>query len=99
MWLVLQITEKQTVKWFDSDSFDFLCGFCQYMIDSANPDGLENFWVYWTNGEKVKKKTFYEFCEIQEIKKRTFEERMAGSEIDDKAMRAWAEIIRANDTK
>lgn len=96
MWCVSQIVGEQIVKWFDSDNFDFLCGFCQYMIDSSYNGSLEDFWVFWTNGTDNKKKKLYEFCETQGIKKRTLEEKLAGSDIDRQVMKAWADSLRAN---
>lgn len=96
MWCVFQIVGGKIIKWFGSDDFDFLCGFCQYMIDSSCDGGLEDFWVFWTNGKDTKKKKLYEFCDVQEIKKRTFEERIDGNEIDGKAMKAWADSLRTN---
>lgn len=96
MWCVFQIVGKQIIKWFDSDDFDFLCGFCQYMIDSSCDGGLEDFWVFWTNGKDTKKKKLYEFCETQGIKKRTLEEKLAGGDIDRKTMKAWADSLRTN---
>ena len=96
MWCVFQIVGEKIIKWFGSDDFDFLCGFCQYMIDSSCDGGLEDFWVFWTNGKDTKKKKLYEFCDVQEIKKRTFDERMAGSDIDKRTMKAWANSLIVN---
>lgn len=77
MYRVIQIVEgKQPTLWCTTDDFDFLCRFCQYLIDGANPDGLDDFWIVWTNGDRSKQRRFYEFCDTQEIKKRTFDERM-----------------------
>ena len=95
MYRVIQIREgKPLTVWCTTDSFDLLCGVCQYLIDGAIPDGLKDFWIVWINGEKIKQRAFTEFCEMQEIRKRSFEERMAGNEIYQKAIAAWAEAIR-----
>lgn len=82
MYRVIQISEgKQPTLWCTTDDFDFLCKFCQFQIDSAYDGSLNDFWIVWTNGERTKQRQFYEFCDIQEIRKRTFEERMSDVQV------------------
>lgn len=91
---VLQLSDGKAVQWCVTDDFDFLLGFCQYMIDSARADGLNDFWVIWENDAGKKSKWFPGFCEVHGIRKRMFDERMASSEIERKAKAAWAKAIR-----
>ena len=96
MYKVVQVIDgKQPALWCETDSFDFLCGFCQYLLDGGNQEELVNFWIIWTNGDRAKWKRFFEFCDVQELRKRTFQERMQGNERDKKMMAAWAEAIRS----
>ena len=82
MYRVIQTVEgRQPTCWCTTDDFDFLCRFCQYMMDSARPDGLDDFWIVWIKGDRSKQRRFHEFCEVQEIRKRSFEERMKNVQV------------------
>ena len=86
---VIQVDTKKRygTVWCTTESFDFLLGFCQFMIDSAYDGKLTDFRVY----ENTEGTPFYEFCERWEIRRRTFEERMEGNPYDRRAREAWAE--------
>ncbi len=87
MFRVIQIREgKDPTLWCTADEFEHLCSFCQYHIDSAIPEGLNDFWVFQTKApdetgfEAIEKKWWFPtFCKEQGIRKRTFEERMRGA--------------------
>lgn len=90
MYRVIQIRKNTTAKdptlWCTTDDFKFLYKFCQYLIDSAIPEGLNEFWIFQTRDtdekgfEAIEKKWWFpEFCKEQKIRKRTFEERMKGA--------------------
>lgn len=83
--IIQVVADKPTKIWCTAYNFDSLCTFCQYLIDGALDGDLNNFYVVWEHGSRegyepgcriAAKKSFYEFCEAQGIRKRTFEERM-----------------------
>lgn len=79
MYKVIQNVEgKDPVLWCTTNEFEFLCQFCQYLLDSADPSGLDDFLVVWENDRtrNSKRRLLTYFCDVQGIRKRTFEERI-----------------------
>lgn len=74
---VVQVEENRSTVWCTTDDYATLCKFCQHHIDSAYDGSLKDFYVVWSNGLKGKSIPFYQFCEKQGIRKRSFEERIA----------------------
>ena len=77
MWYVISLDHGQSLRWEETDRYEELLRCCQYLKNSIAEAKQNNFRViHYAAGALDSDESFAEFCEQNEIRKETFEERM-----------------------